>query len=191
MANDTFVEKFSGIGRRRLSAHREGRMHSFEQELRDLCSSAETTEEKFYCALEWASHYHFVQQDSLALDSIKEGIALCPERVEAWLGLTEHYHYYDVDQELAAFYVEAALEKAEAENAFVRQVLGVRIRIALERGQFDVVNESLARLIAYRKPPHSVDVAYEDDFVSRIPVGAVDEDVLQRYQESISKKTKT
>ncbi len=57
------------------------------------------------------------------------------------------------------------------------------MRIALETSNFDIARDSLERLIEYKSPAHSVDVAYEADFVERIPSGAIDAALVKRYTE--------
>ena len=104
-----------------------------------------------------------------------------PDDVQALIALTEHHQYPQVDLVKAADAAERALALAIEQALLVRQVLGVRMRIALERGNFDVASESLVRLVEYVSPTHSLDVAYERDFLEMIPPGAIESALIERY----------
>jgi hypothetical protein len=179
---NTLDEKLWMISQRRAAAYSEERYKEFEAELNAFYLEAQDDDQRFSATSMLADHYHQTKADGRALAAIRQSITIFPERVEAWLALAEHFHYYQINLDEAASAIEVALQKAIVENCQVRQVLGVRIRIALERGEYGVVNDSLARLVEYKVPKGGFDVALERDFVSRIPEQTVDEKLLRQYE---------
>lgn len=113
---------------------------------------------------------------------IRKCIELQPNNAHHWIRLAEHFHYYATDLQKALEAINTAIEKAEREKAFVRQAHGVRIRIALQLKEYTSVEKSLAALIAYSPPSSSPDVSLEDDFLRKIPAGAVREELVARYK---------
>jgi len=128
----------------------------------------------------------FIGDDAAALRTIEEQISEKPDDVVSLIDLTEPFHYYQVDLLKAAEAVERALAMAAEQSLLVRQVLCARMRIALETSNFDVARDSLVCLVEYKPRAHSVDVAYEHDFMERIPRGAIDPDLVDRYRALLS-----
>jgi len=118
---------------------------------------------------------------------IRQCIDLQPSDSYNWIRLAEHFHYYAVDLQKALPVTNTAIEKAEEEKAFVRQAYGVRIRIALDLKDYMLVEKSMVAIADYGVPSGNLDVAPEDDFLKRIPVGSIDQQVLTRYHALIRK----
>jgi tetratricopeptide (TPR) repeat protein len=180
-----FDQKLRALYRHRSVLYEEERFADFENDLLNLLEISESAEDRFDVLSSLADHYHFIEDDSRARDAIQQCVALCPERVEGWLGLAEHFHYYELDLDEAARNIEIALQKAWTEQCQVKQVLGVRIRIGLAREMYEVVNDSLELLVAYQLPRGSVDVPFEHDFVPMILIDKVDGIVLQQYKSLV------
>ena len=181
-----FEVKAEAIARKLPRAYMEDRFTEIEQDLRELKQLAVTVDEKFSVQGKLASHYAFQQDWPKTEAALRERAELDSARVEGWLGLAEHFHYYNEDLQLASTYVEKALTTAVEANELVRQVLGVRIRISLASGNYSIVEQSLLMLLEYRSPPGGFDVALESDFVSLIPVDAVDPEIIERYEALIA-----
>ena len=177
----TFFEESRQIGDRTPIAYREKRFAEIEEALLKLVDRAEDTEQKVHALLSLGTHYHFVENLPAAEKAIEALIQADPQEVLGWLGLAEHFHYYDEDFERAASNIEIALAKALAKKELVRQVLGARIRIALLNSDYALVHASLAALIEYQKLAGAIDVAFEKDFISQIPPHTVDMELLDRY----------
>jgi tetratricopeptide (TPR) repeat protein len=166
---------------KREKYYKEKRFVEFEQFLKDLLLICESDADRFDVLELLSQHYHVLEDDKSALLAIQERVSLCPNRTEAWLALAEHYHYHDINLEKAATAIESALSIAIVEKCQVRQILGVRIRIALARVDYDMVSNSLSILLDYKVPKNGFDVALEYDFIPRIPVNVIDNDILDRY----------
>jgi hypothetical protein len=182
MSNPDFLTRLREIGRNIPLAYREERFAQVEEELLTLLDIAGSPGDKCDVLCVLANHYHYLQNDALGLEALQKSVAYCPDDVNAWIGLTEHFHYHDVDLTRAAECVETALQKATAANALVRQVLGVRLRIALEQDNHDLVNATLTSLIDFVPSKGSIDVAFETDFISRMPLQFIDRALLERYK---------
>lgn len=119
-------------------------------------------------------------------DVIRECLSITPDDTLAWITLAEHFHYYAVDLKRAREIVDTALKKARAEGAFIRQALGVRIRIALALSDYATVESSLRDLVQYKKPAGPVlDVGFEEDFLPRIPPDKVDSALIAQYESLV------
>lgn len=114
--------------------------------------------------------------------AIRECTELEPQEPHHWIRLAEYFHYYVGDLDRALHVAETAIKKAEMERAFVRQAHGTRIRIALEAKDYSAIAQSLNSLVGYRPSGQEPDVAPESDFLSRIPAGAIDAEILGRYE---------
>jgi len=68
---------------------------------------------------------------------------------------------------------------------FFRHAHLERIRIALAMKAYPTVEESLIQLINYVPPRGTQDSRLESEFLPRIPRGAVDEKVIERYKEKV------
>lgn len=181
-----FKIKADLIDRKLPSAYIEDRFAQIEQDLEELQELALTVDEKFTVQGMLASHYAFRRNWPKTEAALQERASLDSARVEGWLGLAEHFHYYNEDLRLASHYVEQALVAALAAKEFVRQVLGVRIRIALVLGNHPIVEQSLQMLVEYSCPSGGLDVAFESDFISRIPEGTVSPELIARYKVLIA-----
>ncbi len=182
-----FYEKMRQFDLNLPIAYRRKKFEAVETELRNMLEIAEDLAQKYLVLGMMVNHYHFIGKLPLAEDAIRKRITLNQEQVDGWLGLAEHFHYHDEDFDRAAQYIEVALQKALATRELVRQVLGVRIRIALAQKNYRIVNDSLLMLADYRPPKGGFDVAIESDFILQIPANSVDEDVLSRYKALVSK----
>jgi tetratricopeptide (TPR) repeat protein len=145
---------------------------------------AEDSDEKLYILSRLASEYQLLNRLEAAEDAIRKQIDLDPNKPEAWLQLATHYYRYMHDLPKALSIVEVAVERAEREGNFVRQVYAERIRIALEMKNYQLVENSLAKLIEYTPKPGSIDVELESDFLPRIPAinSGVRTDLIENYR---------
>ncbi|MBY0572857.1 MAG: hypothetical protein K2P84_04190 [Undibacterium sp.] len=183
--NKNFIEKIKQYDLLSRPLYAADRFDDVEKLLSNLLEFAKTNDEKDLVFSELVNHYHRAKKLLDAKTLLKERIELAPDRVSGWLGMAEHFHYHDVDLDRASENIEIALRNAIVQKELVRQVLGVRIRIALEQGKYEVVNQSLRELVDYQVPEAGLDVGFEKDFVSQIPVHLVDEAILNRYMKMI------
>lgn len=116
---------------------------------------------------------------------IRERIALEPEIPDAWISLALHFLYCTQELDKALSAINVALKKAEAERNFFRHAHLERIRIAIAMKAYSIVEESLIQLINYVPPRGTQDIRLESEFLPRIPQGAVNESVIERYQEKV------
>jgi tetratricopeptide (TPR) repeat protein len=116
-----------------------------------------------------------------AESAIRRCIELQPEDPYNWIMLAEYFHYYAIDLPKALEAINTAIEKAEAAKEFVRQAHGVRIRLSLDLKEYGSVEASLRALVKYRPSSVNPDVSLEKDFLERIPVGAVNGDLITQY----------
>lgn len=178
---ESFLKRLNKLNRVRPEFYRQARFGEVEEALQRLIADASDADQRNNARAALSSHYQFKGNNVAALKVINEQINEKPDDVQALIALTEHHHYAQVDLVKAADAVERALAFATIQALLVRQVLGVRMRIALESGNFDVASDSLVRLVEYMPPAHSLDVAYERDFLEMIPPGAIDSTLIKRY----------
>lgn len=183
-----FLDAIERFDSERYSLCRDGKFEAVEMKLQELLALAVGVDEKQHVFGMLANHYNLVDDAPRALRALQDRLALCPESAQSWLGLAEYFHYHDIDLAKASENIEIALEKSLAEGVQVVQVLGARIRIALEMKDYARVNDSLSHLLEYTHPPGSIDVAPESDFISQLPHEAVDADLLARYEAMVRMK---
>lgn len=134
-----------------------------------------------------ASEYHLLGRLKEAEDALNRVIALAPDRPEPWINLAEHYHYHAIDLRKALAAIQTAIENGRREGNFVRQALGVRIRISLEMEDYGSVERTLRELMVYKPKPGSIDVDVESDFLKRIPTGKIEKQLLDDYIAAVNR----
>lgn len=185
---EAFWKRLNRLHRERPSLYRQGRFDEVEDAANRLIADATDAEQRNNARSILVDLYHFRGDFDAALAAIEAQIEEKADDLQAWLALTEHHHYAKIDLPKAADAVEKTLSLATQQVLLVRQVLGVRMRIALETGAFDKASETLSSLIDYEPPAHSLDVAYEGDFLAKIPAGAVDAALIAKYTGLLSSK---
>lgn len=186
--NDSFISKIKEFDASLFASYRSEQFEEVEARLDELRAYAGSGEERDHVLDMYVSHFHFVGDSLRARQALQERIALSPDLVEARIGLTEHFHYHEEDIEKAAEAVEIALKKAFDGKRQVRQVLGVRIRIALKRKDYATINDSLLKLLTYELPQGGFDVALESDFIPQIALEATTTDLLEQYKDLVKFK---
>ncbi len=179
---EAFDKRLRRLERGLPSFYRQKRFSDVHEALQRLLIDANGVDQRVGVRAVLTRHYHFVQDDDAALRAISDQIAEKPNDLLSLIDLAEHFHYHQVDLQKAADAVERALAAAVKQGLLVRQVLGVRLRIALETANFDIVGDSLSRLVEYQPIGQSLDVAYESDFIERIPSGSIDVELIERYR---------
>lgn len=177
-----FDLKAEAIGKKLPLAYKNGHFSEVEQELMELQALAANSDERFRALGKLAAHYAFQNDWPKTEKALQERIEIDATRVEGWLGLAEHFHYYNEDLGLALEYAEKALTAAFSSGDFVRQVLGVKIRIALAIGNYSAVEQSLRALVEHKCSKGGLDISFESDFISQIPLDAVSPDLLDSYK---------
>lgn len=183
-----FSERFGELRQVRRDLYRRQEFDQYEGALNDLRLNAVDRDELNEVISALISHYHYVDKNGEALRELEEQVRLLPDEVEGWLGIAEHFHYHEIDLVKAASHIETALDRALARGIQVRQVLGVRARIAIARDDFRLAENSIRRLIDYKLPSEGLDVSLEDDFLSTIPVGAIDHALIAEYQDLVRRR---
>lgn len=79
--------------------------------------------------------------------------------------------------------IDRAIEAAFRSGNFRRHALGVKARIALEQGKFNVVEDVLRQLLALRHDSKGVDLGIDRDVFDRLPPGAIDKAVAREFDE--------
>jgi tetratricopeptide (TPR) repeat protein len=143
---------------------------------------AKKMDTKLYILSRLASEYQLLGKLELAEGAIKKQVDLDRNNPEAWIQLATHYFRCTHDLKKSLSTIEIAVDKAMQEGNFVRQAHSERIRIALEMKNYQVVENSLAKLIEYIPRPGSIDVKLERDFLLRIPASGVRNELVETYK---------
>lgn len=166
----------------RPSLYREKRFEEVEHGLQQLLALAANPEEVWHIKSLLISHYYFLNDDNRSLQLIDEHLKQGGAVLQALIALAEHYHYYQIDVKKAACAIEKALVEALTLGSQVRQVLGIRIRIALLNEDYRLVEDSLKQLVEYKLQKNALDVAFETDFVEAISIAEVSQDLVRQYK---------
>jgi len=80
--------------------------------------------------------------------------------------------------------IDHAIDVAERTGgAWLRHCLNDRARIATAIGRWDVVENTIRRILAIPNGRGVADTAVETDFLAKLPAGAVDADLIQHLRE--------
>ncbi len=83
--------------------------------------------------------------------------------------------------------IETAVEKARASGSWLWYCLCDRCRIALDLKRYDILEDSMRKILEDRpRPPDAQDYGPEDEFLKRIPEGAVDPALIERYRAAVA-----
>jgi len=130
-------------------------------------------------------------QDTESLMVMRERVALAPDDALVWCGLARHLQIHKArgapreqsDEQEALETIDHAVAVAErAGGTWLRQSLTYRARIALEIRRWDVVEDSIRRILAIPDGRGVPDSALEIKFLPSIPAGAVDPDLIERLR---------
>jgi hypothetical protein len=112
----------------------------------------------------------------------------------SWCALAEVHHDAALGADAlqrALQAIETAIAKARLTGAFLRYCLNDRARIAVSMSRWDLVEETLREILSSTPRPAEVtDIRLEDDFLARVPEGAIDSEVLSRYRGALSAQEK-
>jgi hypothetical protein len=129
-------------------------------------------------------------QPAEALAVMHERIALAPDEPIGWCALA-NYHFRDAtarddetDKKMALETIDHAVAAADRTNgAWLRHCLNDRARIAKAFGRWHVVEDSVRRILAIPNGRGVPDTAVEIDFLTDIPTGILDQELIDRLRE--------
>lgn len=151
----------------------------------EKCSSKQA---RLFIFASLAHQHELARQWDAAEAHIRTLIKLSNGAPEWWIRLAELHYYSRRDLAVAARTVRTAVRRAKKEGGFVRQSLAMQIRIAISQSNFSLVSRALRDLIHAPVDPAKPDVWYETDFLDRIPPGAVEPELVERYRKLAQSK---
>ncbi len=114
---------------------------------------------------------------------IRAEIQLDPHDPGTRLLLVSHYFYNSGELDKALEASKEALSVARKCGMFVREVHGVRARIALDSNDGNLLEQSVKEIIGLGLLKNAIDVGVERDFIDRAPAGAISTKIKQMYEE--------
>ena len=128
-------------------------------------------------------HYYLTSQHEKALTILRSRIKDKPNNTELRIAIAEYYHYHDKNLDRADELVELALECAIANGEFVRQVLGIRARVAKEKGDYLKFKDTLKMLLIFETARSGLDVGLEKDFIKNLPAEVARDNIIKMYRK--------
>lgn len=107
------------------------------------------------------------------------------------ISLAEQKLYYEADPAAALVIVEQALERARASGHYHRCALGVKARIAEKLRRYGLIEDALREIMTVAFTGRLDDVGVERDFVARLPAGAIDTTLRERYDAFCRRASKS
>lgn len=101
------------------------------------------------------------------------------------ISLAEQKLYYEHKPAEAMESIDQALERAMRTGNFRRQALGVKARISISLGRYDIVEDILRQLMTLQLKPGNLDIGLEWDFIHKIPLGVIDKGIADQFEEYI------
>ncbi|WP_162913091.1 hypothetical protein [Rhodospirillaceae bacterium SYSU D60014] len=125
-----------------------------------------------------------------ALAVIHEHIDLEPDNPLSWCGLASWHHSLGKSPNAPALTsaleaIDTAVEKARRRRRWLRYCLNARCRIAVTMQRYDLLAESLRAILEIPLRANLPDIWLEDDFLRRLPDGAVEPDLLGAYRAAL------
>ena len=125
-----------------------------------------------------------------ALAVIHERIDLGPDDPLNWCALASWHHSLGKSPDAPALTsaleaIDTAVEKARRHRRWLRYCLNDRCRIAVTMQRYDLLAESLRAILDIPLRANLPDIWLEDDFLRRLPDGAVDPDLLEAYRAAL------
>jgi len=125
-----------------------------------------------------------------ALAVMHERVEVAPEEPVGWCALAKRYLHYgsdstsgEPDTKMALKTIDHAVAVAERTGgAWLRHCLNDRARIAKAIERWDVVEDSIRRILAISDGRGVPDTAIEVDFLRSVPPGAVDPELIGHLQ---------
>ena len=130
-------------------------------------------------------------QHAESLAVMREQVELAPDDPIVWCGLAWHLHIHysggstdgQLNEKEALETMDHAIAVAERFGGTqLRHCLGDRARIAKALGRWDVVEDSIRRILAIPDGRGVPDTAVQIDFLRKIPAGAVDPELIERLR---------
>ena len=97
--------------------------------------------------------------------------------------LAEQKLYFERQPEAAMRVIDRAIDVAYGSGNFRRNALGVKARIALAMGDFQIVEGVLTQIMQLGFEYGNIDAGFRRDFFDRLPPGSIDPEVARQYDE--------
>lgn len=114
--------------------------------------------------------------------TLQEIIDLFPEATNSWISASCFYMYEHSDPEKAVNFAKIGLQVAEDTKCLVIHACNNLCRAAKLKGDYELMERTIMRLLSYKRPADSLDCAYECDFLKGIPEGRVSELLVRRLR---------
>lgn len=132
-------------------------------------------------------------EDAVAV--LHQSIELRPEDPLNWCRLSlihstrERHPRPDSESLKAALAaIDQGVEAARRVGALVRYCLNSRCRIVVSMRRYDLLEETLREILTLPVGPGIPDIGLEDDFLRRVPEGAVDSGLLATYRAALAEQ---
>lgn len=173
--NESIHSWYSRISNQRA---RGGPPDSLEHELQQFQSDSSKSE----LLLTLVSDFQLRGNYQAAENLIQAEIELDPRDPRMRLLMVSHYFYNSEEFDKALNASNEALSEARKSGMFIREVHGVRARIALKTNDNKLLRQSVQEIIDLGLMPNAIDVGMERDFVDRAPSGVISDETKQQFE---------
>jgi hypothetical protein len=118
----------------------------------------------------------------------RQMIGRFPEEPMPWIVFAAFLLHTKKNAEEARSVIETGVEKAIRRGKFIRHAYSTRARIARALQDFDLLEDSLKRLLLHDPAIGAEDIALEGDFLINLPPGAISDSVLERYRKLLERQ---
>ena len=137
-------------------------------------------------AMEHTSEGDYAAAEAIRLQEFEQD----PDDPMPLISLAEQKLYDEEQPELGMSIIDRAIKVAYRSGLFRRHALAVKARIALQLGQYDVVEGVLRDIMELKFTPRNFDVGRERDILDRLPPESIDSEVARQYDEYCRVKQK-
>lgn len=105
----------------------------------------------------------------------------------SWISLAEHLNFFEKNYSEAKRISLIAIQVAKQNGKFLRYAYNNLARAARNLGDYELLESSISEIIKIRTLPGRGDIDYEEDFITDLPDGVIDKELLAEYWALIHK----
>jgi hypothetical protein len=147
--------------------------------LEDLAST-DKIDEKIellnYLSMEYARYGMKDKQEEI----IRQITILSPDNPVSWVGLAEYLINESKSLDEALLAAKKAVTIASEKGVLIRYAHNAQARVAKKICDYPLLEKTIEFLLSY-KPMNNQDIGYENDFLLDLPDGAVNKDLIKKY----------
>jgi tetratricopeptide (TPR) repeat protein len=110
-----------------------------------------------------------------------EGTKLFPDNPLSWIRVCDFYSLLKISSKRSLLAADRAVEAAKKTGTFVAHAYQTQCRLAKQFGNYELLAETIEKLLDMPPLNISIDSAYESDFLIGLPFGVIDQSLIEGW----------